>query len=236
MRRNLNVTLAALCAGLNIAFAFNPIHESSYNLEPRGNFNSGATLSVGAIVASQSTSVWQVPASVALRITPRTELGLGLKTQWGGGSDHVPYLVFGMKWLSASQTSFQADLLVPANSDAGKGFSLASHHRFSYGDMLSSRLAMRVGFMEALVNDDALLAFETGFYPTLSLGNAISLEAGLIGSSQTKDFERNLAMDFQPAVNVGFARASTLQALVAIGLAGNRKEEMRVKLVLNHGF
>jgi hypothetical protein len=35
---------------------------------------------------------------------------------------------------------------------------------------------------------------------------------------------------------VGFARASTLQAAVALGLAGDRKEEMRVKMTVVHGF
>jgi hypothetical protein len=232
--------LACLCAGvqlcLSAAFAFNPIHEASYNLEPRGNFQSGATLSLAGIIDSRNTGVWQVPASVALRVTPRMELGLGLKTNWGGGDDHVPYLVFGAKWLSPGQTSYQADLLVPANSSAGKGFSLASHHRFGYGSNFSARFAARIGFMEALVTDDALMAFETGFYPTLSFGSGLSLECGLIGSSQTKDFEPNFALDLQPAVNVGFARASTLQAAVALGLAGDRKEEMRVKLTVNHGF
>lgn len=236
MRRNLNVTLAILFAGLRAAYAFNPIHESSYNLEPRGNYSTGVNLAAAGIIDSRNTSVWAIPASVALRITPRMELGLGLKTQWGGGGDHVPYLVFGAKWMAPGQTSYQVDLLVPANSNSGKGFSLASHHRFSYGSMLSSRLAVRLGFMEALANDDALMAFETGFYPTLSLGNALSLELGAIGSSQTKEFEGNLAMDLQPALNVGFARASTLQAAVALGLAGDHKEEMRVKLTLNHGF
>ena len=236
MRRNLNVTLALLIAGLQAAWAFNPIHESSYNLEPRGNYPTGANLAVAGIIDSRNTSVWAVPASVALRVTPRMELGMGLKTRWGGGDDHVPYLVFGAKWMAPGQTSYQADLLVPANSNSGKGFSLASHHRFSHGDMLSSRLAVRLGFMEALANNDALMAFETGFYPALSFGNAVSLELGAIGSSQTKEFEGNLAMDLQPALNVGFARASTLQAAVALGLAGDHKEEMRVKLTVNHGF
>jgi hypothetical protein len=236
MWRNLKVTLAALFAGLHAASAFNPIHESSYNLEPRSNFGAGTTLSVAGIIDSRTTDIWRIPASVVLKAGPRMELGAGLKTVWGGGDDHVPHLVFGIKWLARTQTSFQADLLVPANSGSGKGFSLASHHRFSYGSVFYSRLAARIGFMEALVRNDALMAFEAGFYPTLSLGRSLALELGLIGSSQTKGFEPNLAMDLQPGLNVGFARESTLQASVAIGLAGDHKEEMRVKLVVNQGF
>jgi hypothetical protein len=238
MWRNLKVTLASSCAVLfcgGAAHAFNPIHDASYNLEPRGNY-SGPTLLVGGIIDSRNTGAFRIPLSFALNVTPRLELGAGIKTAWGDGDDHVPYLVFGMKWLAPSQTSFQADMLVPANSGYGKGFSLASHHRFGHGGSFSSRLAVRLGFMEALVSNDALLAFETGFYPTFSLGNGLSLEAGLIASSQTGDFEPNFALDLQPAVNVGFARASSLQAAVALGLAGDHKEEMRVKLMLTHGF
>jgi hypothetical protein len=235
MWRNLKVTLAALCAGLHAAYAFNPIHDASYNLEPRGNY-SGPTLLVGGIIDSRNTGAFRIPLSFALKVTPQMELGAGIKTVWGEGDEHVPYLVFGMKWLAPSQTSFQADILVPANSGSGKGFSLASHHRFGHGSHFASRLAVRVGFMEALVTDDALLAFETGFYPTFSVGNGLSLEAGLIGSSQTQDFEPNFALDLQPALNVGFARASSLQAAVALGLAGDHKEEMRVKMMVTHGF
>jgi hypothetical protein len=145
-------------------------------------------------------------------------------------------MVFGVKFLPRGQTTFQADLLVPANIKNDKGFSLATHHRFYYGGIFSSRLAARIGFMEALVRDNALMAFEGAFYPTLAVGRSLSLEVGLIGSSQTRYFERNLAMDVQPGLIVSFARAATLQACVALGLAGDRKEEMKAKVLLNHGF
>ncbi len=240
MHRNMKVTLAALsaflCAAPPSGQAFNPIHESSYNLEPRGMFAAGATLSAAGIIDSRSTDVFLIPVAVAVKASPQVELGAGVKTAWGNVDDHVSYLVFGVKFLPRSQTSFQADLLVPADIKSGKGFSLASHHRFGYGGPLSARLAARVGFMDALVADDALMAFETGFYPTLSFGSGLSLELGLIGSSQSKDFEGNLAMDLQPGVMVGLGRGSNLEACVAIGLAGDHKEEMRVKVVVNKGF
>ncbi|MDB5049988.1 MAG: hypothetical protein JWO30_3059 [Fibrobacteres bacterium] len=236
MNRNIKVTIAAMAAVLQSVFAFNPIHESSYNLEPRGMFPSGVNLSVAGIIDSRSTDVWAVPVSIAVKASRQVELGAGLKTDWGEVDDHIPYLVFGVKFLTRSQTTFQADLLVPAHVSNGKGFSLASHHRFGYGSIFSTRFAARVGFMEALVDDDALLAFETAFYPTLALGRSLSLELGLIGSSQTKDFEGHLAMDLQPGLSVAFARASNLQVSVAVGLAGDRKEEMKTKVLLNHGF
>jgi hypothetical protein len=223
-----------VCVG--IASAFNTIHQSSYNLEPRGNFPNGTTLSIAGVIDSRATDIWEVPASIALRASPQVELGAGLQTVWGGVDDHVPYMVFGVKWLTRTQTSFQADLLVPANVDHGKGFSLASHHRFHHFRILDSRLALRAGFMEALVDNDALMAFEGGWYPTLMPGGPLSLELGLIGSSQTKRFEENLSMDVQPALIVNFRRASALEAAVAMGLAGDHKEEMRVKVLLTHGF
>lgn len=238
--RNRGVTwaLAALALCLPAASpAFNAIHYASYNLEPTGNYPYGTHLSIAGIIDSRATDVWYVPASIALRASPQVELGAGLQTAWGeGAADHVPYLVFGVKWLTRTQTSFQADLLVPANVDQGKGFSLSSHHRFHHFSEVDSRLALRLGFMEALVEDDAVAAFEAGWYPIFMAGRPLSLELGLIGSSQTRNFEGNLAMDIQPALIVNFARGSSLKAAVAFGLAGDHKEEMRVKIQLDHGF
>ena len=234
--RLMRAIAAALPACLGAASAFNAIHESSYNLEPRGNFPVATTLSIAGIVDSRATDVWEIPASLALRASQNVEFGAGIKTVWGSADDHVPYLTFGMKWLTKSQTSFQADLLIPANVDHGKGFSLASHHRFHHFEILDSRLALRAGFMEALVDDDALLSFEGGWYPALHPGGPLALELGMIGSSQTTGFEKNLAMDLQPAIIVNFRRNSTLEAAAAMGLAGNHKEEMRAKVVVIHGF
>lgn len=238
----MKVTSAAILGGLaylacaGSAGAFNAIHDASYDLEPHGNWAYGTHLSIAGIIDSRATDYWMIPASIALRASPQVEFGAGLQTRWGSAQDHVPYLVFGVKWLTKTRTSVQADLLVPANVDHGKGFSLATYHKYSHFDAVGSHLALRLGFMEALVDDDAILSFETGWYPTLFPGQPLSLELGLIGSSQTKRFEEHLAMDMQPSVIVNFRKASSLQAAAAMGLAGDRKEELRVKLILNHGF
>jgi hypothetical protein len=235
----MKVTSAALLACLSIAgeaWAFNAIHQASYDLEPHGNHAYGTHLSIAGIIDSRATDYWMVPASIALRASPQVEFGAGIQTRWGSAQDHVPYLVFGVKWLTRTKTSVQADLLVPANVDNGKGFSIATFHKYRHFPSVGSHLAVRMGFMEALVDDDAVLAFETGWYPTLFPGQALSLELGLIGSSQTKRFEEHLAMDMQPSVLVNFRKASSLQASAAMGLAGDRKEELRVKCQLNHGF
>lgn len=236
MQRSLKVTLAILCAFMPFAHGFNSIHQASYDLEPRGMSRTQTLLSIAGIIDSRSTDVWEIPASLVLKPARAVELGAGIQTLWGEVGNHVPYLVFGVKFLTRSRTTFQADMLVPAAIHSGKGFSLASHHRFSHGGPFSSRLTARVGFMEALVEEDALMAFEAGWYPAVSLGRGLSLELGLIGSSQTEGFERNLAMDLQPGLAASFARASTLRASVALGLAGDRKEEMQAKVQVNHGF
>jgi len=232
----MRVTWLILAAGFRIASALNPIHESSYNLIPSGNFESPTTLSVGAYVRSQNTSVYAIPVSLALQAAPRVELGARLQLEAGDVKDHLPYMVFGVKWLTLRHTSVQADLLVGTDFDAGKGFAISTHHRFTYTSWLSSRLSARLGFMDALVAEDGLMAFEAGFYPTVTVARALSLELGMIGSSQTTGFERYLAMDLQPGLRVNFARDSMLEAMVALGLAGDRKEELRAKAVVVHGF
>lgn len=228
--------LSAMLAAAVPARAFNAIHDASYDIEPSGNRPYGTHLSIAGVIDSRATDYWMVPASIALRASPDVEFGAGIQTRWGSADDHVPYLVFGVKWLTRTKTSVQADLLVPANVDNGKGFSLATYHRYRHFGPLSSHLAVRLGFMDALVDNDAILAFETGWYPTLFAGGPLALELGMIGSSQTKRFEEHLAIDLQPSLLVNFRKASSLKAAMALGLAGDRKEEMRVKLLLNHGF
>lgn len=233
--RRLHVFALGLAALLGRASALNPIHESSYDLLPRGNFSSTATLEVAGIFASGDHAAG-VPVSLAFRATPKLELGAGLKTFWGDVDDHIPYAVFGAKYLVPGQTSLQADLLVGMNSGAGNGLSLAAHHRFGYSPRFFSRLVGRLGFMDALVNDNALMAMELGFYPTLNLMRPLSLELGLITSSQTTDFDGNFALDFQPALQIHIGRESTVETAVALGLAGNHKEDLRVKVALLYGF
>jgi hypothetical protein len=237
-KRNRWVTGAILAAGLGLPpgpSAFNPIHDASYDPEPAGLRPRPATLSVAAYVDARDTDVWHVPVSLAFRAMPKLEFGAGIKTAWGGDVDHVPFLAFGAKWQAHSRTSFQADLLVPTHGDREYGLSLACLQRFHHLSALDSRLALRVGVLEALT-DDALAAFEAGWYPVLMPGGPLSFELGLIGSSQTRDFEGHLGIDVQPALIVGFARRSRLMAAAALGLAGDKKEHLRAKAQIDHGF
>jgi hypothetical protein len=235
--RNRWVTGAMLAVGLALPSgpaAFNPIHGASYDLEPAGLRPRPATLSVAAIVDARNTEVWHVPVSLAFRAGPALEFGAGIKTAWGGAADHVPFLVSGVKW-ARSRTSFQVHLLVPTRGNREYGLSLASLQRFHHFSALDSRLALRLGFLEALT-DRALAAFEAGWYPVLMPGGPLAFELGLIGSSQTRDFEGHLGIDLQPALIVGFARHSRLMAAAALGLAGDRNEQLRAKAQIDHGF
>lgn len=236
MLRNLRVSLAALIAAVQASLAFNPIHFGSYDLVPHGKYEAATTLSLAVQMDSRRTGAWDVPASLALEVSPRMELGAGLKTHWGESDDPVSYLVFGVKWKTLQNADFQVDLLVGADAARGKGFSLASLHRFRHFTRLHSQLTARIGFMDALVENDALMAFECGFYPALVPVRPLTLQLGMIASSQSSGFERHLAMDLQPALQVRYRRGSMVETAVALGLAGDRKEEMRVKVALIHGF
>jgi|GEM_PF-1996847 len=223
-------------AAVQAAFAFNAIHESSYDMRPSANFRSGTVVSGAGIFDSRHTGTFGLPLSIALKASSRIELGGGLKTAWGDIDEHISYLVFGAKWAALNGTTFQGDLLIGAEASRGNGFSLSSLHRFSYSSRFYSHLSVRAGFLEALVENDALMAFEGGFYPTLALARPLSLQLGLIGSSQTEDFEGHLAIDLQPALQVRFGRESMVETAIAFGLAGDRQEEMRVKVSIIHGI
>ncbi len=235
MKCNIWVTLIGLSA-FQMVFALNPIHEASYNLVPGSTFQCATTMSGGAYMRSQTTSIFDMPVAIALQATPRVELGARLQSRWGDVKDNIPYLIFGVKWLTLKHTSVQADLMIGTNLNTGKGFSISTHHKFQYLPRLSAPLVTHFGFMEALVDRDALMAMEIGYYPTLAVTHNLALECGLISSSQTKGFEDYLAVDLQPALRVKFGHQSELISALAIGLAGRMQEKMRAKVVINYGI
>lgn len=235
--RNLYATWALAAALAGPVLALNPIHEASYNLVPRGKFAASGHFAIAGILDSRVDDFWKVPFSLALEAGPKVELGVGIKTQWGGASDdHVPYLVFGAKYRVAGPTTLQGDLLLGANAGAGKGFSFGLHHREGHGRRLFSRFTGRLGFMDALVRQDALLALETAWYPTLQIVRPLSLELGLIASSQTTDFNDHFALDLKPALQVHMGRESMVESAVTLGLAGERREDLRVQVTVIYAF
>lgn len=240
MRRNLHATLAFLAisaAACAPAFGLNPIHEASYNLVPRGKFAASGFFSIAGILDSRVDNFWMIPFSLALEASPKVELGAGIKTQWGAASDdHVPYLVFGGKYMLTGATTLQGDLLLGANINRGKGFTIGLHHKEGHGRRLYSRITGRLGFMEALVEQDALLALETAWYPTWQVVRPLSIECGVIASSQTTDFNDHFALDLKPALQVHMGRESMVESAVTMGLAGERREELRVQVTVIYAF
>lgn len=244
MRRNLQATFASLPAALLLAAlllpapasALNPIHFASYNLVPRGKYAS-YVFQIAGVLDSRRDGIFEAPFSLSLEAGPKVELGGGLQTRWGENSDdHIPYLVFGGKYMLTGATTLQGDLLLGVNINSGKGFSIGVHHKEGHGERLHSRFTGRLGFMEALVEDDALLAVEAAWYPTLRIVRPLSLEFGLIASSQTTDFDRRFALDMKPALQVHIGRESMVETSVYLGLAGNRKEEQRVQVTVIYAF
>lgn len=242
MKRNLKATLAALLLlppvlGLSSAWALNPIHDASYSLVPRGKYAASTVLSIDGVIDSRRDGLWLMPFSLSLEAGSRIELGAGLKTAWGDNADdHIPYMVFGGKYLLSGSTTLQADILLGVDESSGKGFSLAVHHKEGHSSRLFSRLTGRFGFMEALVRDDALMGMEAAWYPTLSIVRPLSLECGLIASSQTKNFNDWFALDIKPALQVHLGRESMVEAAVYLGLAGEQREDMRAQVAVIYTF
>ena len=90
--------------------------------------------------------------------------------------------------------------------------------------------------MEALVERDALMALEAGWYPTLSIVRPLSLECGLIASSQTTDFNDYFALDLKPSLLVHIGKESAVETGLYLGLAGERRERMRVQVSVIKAF
>ena len=68
------------------------------------------------------------------------------------------------------------------------------------------------------------------------MARPLSLEFGLIASSQTSGFDERFAFDFQPALLAHIGRESVVATAVAIGLAGKRREDLRVKVAVIYGL
>ncbi len=218
------------------AFALNPIHESSYAVLPRGKMNSDITLGSGFYFNSPDHTPIGVPLSLAFALSNHLEIGFGLKTAWVDAGDNVPYMLVGAKYLTGNQLSLGADLILGTHTHSQKGLTLNFHKRIGYTSRFNARFTGKLGFMDYNVNSDALTAFELAYYPTLRLMNPISFQFGFIGSSQSNHFEKNLAIDLQPGLIVELGHESAVESLFAFGLAGDHKEDLRIKVAFVKGF
>ena len=90
--------------------------------------------------------------------------------------------------------------------------------------------------MDAVALDGALVALEGGWTPALRLGRSLLLESGFVASSQTKAFDNHFALDWQPGIMVPLWRDGGILTRVTVGLAGNQKESLAVKVALARGY
>ena len=216
-----------------VLWALNPIHEAGYALWNRGVPQADFRVEGGVLFKSGNDNV-EIPLGMSLPVTHSLELGLGLKTVWGSGANHVPYVPFGLKYQLHGATVLNLDfLLATGNSSHGLRLGLTSRtgrRRFS------SRLFGNLGFMDGLVDRSALLALEGGWTPALRLGRSLLLESGFVASSQTKAFDDHFALDWQPGILIPYSHDGGILTRITVGLAGNHREDLAIKVAMAQGF
>ncbi len=230
-RRSLknNFIILLLLIGVN-TWSFNGIHDlSSYSLLPRGVYSGPYTFGVGTYFTPGQSQI-NIPMSFSFTPTRGLELGAGLKSRWVNTSSNFPWLIFGLKYKLTSHTLL-TNVLLGTSSSTSNGLSVGLYRHQSMSSHFSYRYQAKLGFLKALT-DDSWMAFELEFYPTLKIFNPVSLEFGIITSSQANEFEDHFALDFQPGILVGIGRQSQVVTTVAIGGVGSRQENFRVQMVI----
>ncbi len=212
-------------------YALNPIHDASYQLVHRIIGNKDGFVSVGTLFNPRAPGDLHIPVSGGLIFGPDVEIGLGIKTQWIEVGDKILHGVVGVRYRIKRNLILNADILVPLTSGHETGLSFGFQKQSWYHKRFFTYFTGRLGFLDALA-DDALAAFEIAYYPTIKIFSPIYLEMGIIGSSQTNQFEEHLAIDLQPGVRVPIGRSNLLHTSCSYGLAGDRKEEARFNVII----
>lgn len=227
----LNPTLALCFLGLAMPFsasALNPIHESVYQAYPTGLSQGEPALHTAAIV-DEGGGAFDLPLGLSFALGKQFELGASIKTAWGNGRDPVTSWVLGLSAALDSRTALGAHLLFSASGGEPVGLTLLGHRRGGLSRRIATISDLRLGFLSALAQQNAFMAFEGSYALRLHLAGPVSLQAGAIASSQTRYFNEHFALDFEPGLHVGTGRNSAVQTLITIGLAGERREGLRVK-------
>lgn len=176
-----------------------------------------------------------VPVALGLRAAPRLELAGGLRTVWLHEGNPLPHLLLGMKYDLAGSACVEGDLWISTAADEAHGLVLSWFARRGFGRRLSMLWNLKLGMLD-LFTDEALFAMEGALYPALRLGRSVRMELGFIASSQTDAFEEHLAIDLQPGIVVPMGREGILGVHAAMGLAGDRQEDVRLKLAWSIPF
>ncbi len=217
---------------LAAAWGLNPISEGGFALWPRGVSPTDFRAEEGFIILSGSGV--EIPGAVSLRATPTLELGAGLQTYWGGNRAHIPYLPLGVKYQTDRATALNLDFWVPTQNGNG-GLRLGALTRLQHGGRLSSVLSGQIGFFDAFTGGGGA-ALGTAWTPSLRLLRGVSLQCGLVASSDTRAFNDHFAFDLQPGAFVDLGRGSSLLSQITLGLAGPHREDVRAELALSEGF
>ncbi len=222
-----------LTAGLAVltskALALNPIHESTY-LAYGGGLSQGMPTLHAAFIVPPGGDVLHIPIGLAFALGRSFEIGGGLKTQWGGSDDLIPAVTFGGQFAVTNQSALGLHFLLSTHGGDYNGLTAVWHTRGGLGRKVSTDFDFRLGFLEALTDGNALCAMELSYGLKLHVTHGVSLLGGLVASSQTTQFNDHFALDVEPGVHVGTGRQSGVQTVVTLGLAGERRETMRVKV------
>ncbi len=224
--------IGAVVMGASQAFALNPIHTAGFASVDREASRADFLLETGGLFRDGDPVHAQIPVALSLGLG-RLEFGGALKTQWGHRGDAVTHFTFGGKFRADGNLTLGASLSTPLSDGASPGLMLEALGRNGHGRRLSSLWVARAGFLDGLAYGDALMAMEFSWTPRLTLGRGLSLECGLIGSSQTENFDGHFALDLQPGLQVGLGRSGALFAGIVLGLTGDHSESMAARLGLS---
>jgi CheY-like chemotaxis protein len=202
----LKTLLVVLAISASSVFSLNPIHTAGYASRDREAMQADILFETGGIFRDGDPVHAAIPVAVALGIG-KGELGAGLKTNWGGRGDAISHFVLGAKLKTDRNKTLGASLLAPLSEGGNAGLMLEALGKNGLGRRLHAQWVGRLGFMEALAHSGALMAMELSWTPKLTLGRGLILEAGLIGSSQSKNFDGSFSLDLQPGLQVGLGGA-----------------------------
>jgi hypothetical protein len=218
------------------AWGLNPITDEEFALWPRSVSRSDLNVEGGMIFRSRDNgNAVEIPLAVSFKASRSLELGAGLKTDWGDGSDAVPFIPLGLKYQANAATTLNLDFLIGTHGD-DDGLRLGVLSRVQHTSRLSSQLSGQIGFFNAYTGDGKSVALEGAWLPSLRLLRDISVESGFVASSQTADFNDHFAFDWQPGLFVDLGRDGGVLTQVTLGLAGDAREDIRVKVALSQGF
>jgi len=218
----------------NRIWALHPLHESTYLAFPQGLTGGKGAMHLALIVPRGGDALY-IPVGGALALGSSVEVGAGLKTVLGDASD-IQYLTFGGQFAGLGHSVYGLHLLLDANGGDNHGLTATYFHQGGLSRRIATALGLRLGFMEALVAENALMAMEAGYALRLALSHGVALQAGLVAASQTKHFNDYFSLDFEPEVRVGTGRQSAVATILTLGLAGERREDFRVKVAWTQRF